>query len=43
MAYFTLSRAGDQCAVTDWGMKTVLTRQENGLYSTVLEENGAEP
>lgn len=38
MAYFTLSRTGEKCNITDWGMKTVLTRQENGLYSTVMEE-----
>lgn len=37
MAYFTLNRVGEQCSVTDWGMKTVLTQRENGLYTTIIE------
>ena len=37
LACFTLSRVGERCTVTDWGLKTVVTREENGLYTTVLE------
>ena len=37
MAYFTLNRVGEQCSVTDWGMKTVLTQRENGIYTTLIE------
>ena len=37
LACFTLSRVGERCTVTDWGLKTVVTREENGLYTTALE------
>ena len=38
MAYFTLRRTGEECSVTDWGMKFVLTQQSDGRYFTVMED-----
>lgn len=39
LAYMTLRREGEICRITDWGMKTVVTQQQQGFYSTVLEDS----
>lgn len=38
MAWFTVTKQDGAAAVTDCGLKTLITREENGLYTTAMRE-----
>ena len=39
LAWFTVTKEQGRCTVTDYGMKTLVTEEENGHYVTRVEDN----
>ena len=39
LAYFTVSKENGQCSITDYGIKHLVTEEDNGHYSTRLAED----
>lgn len=39
LAYFTVTKENGQCSVTDYGLKTLVTEEDNGHYSTRVMDN----
>lgn len=37
LAYFTVTKEAGDCEITEYGLKTLITEQENGHYTTKLE------
>lgn len=39
LAYFTVTKENGRCSVTDYGLKTLVTEEDNGHYRTRLMDN----